>query len=371
MDEEFDVLKDQMDALGILADADEAAMQLKNTAPTAVVQPNPVGVETAETLRGEIPFTPENPTNRGVVTNNTHSVVGTIQSQANMQAAAQVVKPSTTVASMQAPVQSVAPMQPAVKAATDAAPVFVNLAENAYQTQTDFLTLKDGEKTRVTLANLNFIRVYIHYVPGMGKFKCLSQYNPGQRWPDVKAACCKFPDPKNPDKTMNAKQRLLVPVIEYPVSKADGTTPIQGATPKLKMWDMNYLEEKDLIEILDAYKVGDDYSTIDLSSFDLRLSKGKSGEYSTISVTNIPSWRNQYLAGINAEIAKINTDFYNNAYKECARVIPIETIEQKLEQEKAANKMAEQISNQAIPDANTLGLNTQMYNFGVMPNQMQ
>ena len=98
-------------------------------------------VETAETLRGEVPFIPENPTNKGIVTNSTQQVVNTIQNQANMQAAAQVVQPTTTPINNYMVQQPVANTNQAPAVDLNAAPVFVNLAATTYQTKTDFLAL--------------------------------------------------------------------------------------------------------------------------------------------------------------------------------------------------------------------------------------
>lgn len=294
-----------------------------------------------------------------------------LQEQANVQAAAQVVTPTTTVTPQSytaaAPIQPVqkvenpvaAPVQQATpQPAMDMnqAPVFVNLAASAYQTKTDFLTLKDGEKTKVTLANLNFIRNHIHYIEGLGKIRCLSGYDENNRWPVNRAVCCQFVDEKT-GKQINAKNRLLVPVIEYPVSKTDGKTIIQGAKPKLKMWDMNYVEEKQLMDILENYKTGDDWSSIDIASFDLNLIKGKSGEFSTITLTPMPSWRANFIADINAAVASITQDFYNDAFKESARVVSEESIKNALAQKQQQDMLAAQMANQPIPDQNAINLN--------------
>lgn len=291
-------------------------------------------------------------------------LINEMQKQVNDNATAQTVVTSTTVVAPVQPVQKVnnpvaAPAQPVQTAPAmdlNQAPVFVNLAASAYQTKTDFLSLKDGEKTKVTLANLNFIRNHIHFIDGLGKIRCLSGYDENNRWPVNRAICCQFIDEKT-GKQQNAKNRLLVPVIEYPVSKTDGKTVIQGAKPKLKMWDMNYVEEKQLMDILENYKTGDDWSTIDISSFDLNLIKGKSGEFSTITLTPMPSWRNNFLADINAELTKINQDFYNDAYKESARTVTEQSIHNAMLQKQQQDLAAQQIANQPIPDQGVVNLN--------------
>ena len=329
-----------------------------------LLKPNLGPQETADTLLGNVPFNniPENPMNKGVVTNNVvQSVQNQIAQQNNMQAAAQVVQPTTQFVPqaqvINQPVQNFS-NEPSVKSEDimNQAPVFVNLAASTYQTKTNFLTLKDGEKTRVTLANLQFIRNHIHYIDGLGRIKCLSTYDENDKWPVNRAICCQIPKKDDPSKFENAKNRLLVPVIEYPVSKSDGKTIVQGAKPKLKMWDMNYVEEKALLDILENYKMGDDWSSIDVSAFDLALSKGKSGEYATITLVNMPSWRNQFINDINAEINSITPDFYKDAYKESAKVISEDRIAKILSQKQQANQQAQQMANQQFISAQDLGL---------------
>lgn len=343
-----------------------------------LLKPNLGPQETADTLLGNVPFvnpnvnsvaqpfTPENPNNLGVVTNsvvnNTTPISSVIQNQQNMQAAAQVVQPTTSQFVPQAqtvnkPVQNFT-HEPSTKPddIMNQAPVFVNLAASTYQTKTNFLTLKEGEKTRVTLANLQFIRNHIHYIDGLGRVKCLSTYDENDRWPVNRAACCQIPKKDDPSKFENAKNRLLVPVIEYPVSKNDGKTIVQGAKPKLKMWDMNYVEEKSLMDILENYKMGDDWSSIDVSAFDLALSKGKQGEYSTITLVNMPSWRNQFINDINSEINSITQDFYVDAYKESAKTISEDKIIKAINQKQQANQQAQQMANQQFISAQELGI---------------
>ena len=123
------------------------------------------------------PFTPENPTNLGVVTNSTQPVQQVVQEQVNQQAQAQVVQTTSTTGFVpqqqiqNGPVQTVqaqpagpAPVQQMTSQVADLnqQPVFVNLASSTYQTKTDFLTMKENEKTRVTLINMNFMRNHIH-----------------------------------------------------------------------------------------------------------------------------------------------------------------------------------------------------------------
>lgn len=325
-------------------------------------QPNLGPQETADTLLGNAPFGVDM-NDPSVTSSNQPSLA---QPQQNMQASAQVVQPTTTSSVTQFVPQAQVVNQPVQNFSNESsakqndimnqAPVFVNLAASTYQTKTNFLSLKDGEKTRVTLANLQFIRNHIHYIDGLGKIKCLSTYDENDKWPVNRAICCQIPKKDDPSKFENAKNRLLVPVIEYPVSKNDGKTIIQGAKPKLKMWDMNYVEEKSLMDILENYKVGDDWSSIDVSAFDLALSKGKSGEYATITLVNMPSWRNQFINDINSEINSITQDFYTDAYRESAKVISEEKIHQAISQKQQAAQQAQQMANPNIISAQDLGI---------------
>ena len=320
------------------------------------------------------PFTPENPTNLGVVTNSVapQSVQGVVQEQVNQQAQAQVVQQSTTngfIPQQQTqggPVQTVpatpaqaAPVQQMTSQVADLnqQPVFVNLASSTYQTKTDFLTMKENEKTRVTLINMNFMRNHIHYIDGIGTFRCMSEYDERNQWPVKRATCCKFPKKTDPTKFENAKNRLLVPVIEYPVMRADGKTLIQGAKPKLKMWNMNILEEKALMEVLTSYATGPDYTSADVTTFDLYITVDQTSKFPVKKMSAIPSIRNQFGGLVEQEIAKIDNDFYMTANDECAKTLPEEKIAKAMNAKLQAQQMANQLANQPIPDANAINLN--------------
>ena len=223
-----------------------------NTTPMEPVMSQPVqppvsavtgtATETAETLRGEVPFgqtlvgvpfTPENPINQGVVTNNIVQPNTFVPQQQVVNQSVQNVAPTSAQV---APAQ-VAPAQVAPVADLNQAPVFVNLGDSTHQTKTDFLKLKENEFTRVTLINYNATGVHFHYENGLGYFKCLSVYDdPSSDWPTSKAVCCLQPNPSDPTKLVGrGKTKIFLPVIEYPVSHTDGKTLVNGATPKLKV----------------------------------------------------------------------------------------------------------------------------------------
>ena len=319
------------------------------------------------------PFTPENPTNLGVVTNSTQPVQQVVQEQVNQQAQAQVVQTTSTTGFVpqqqvqNGPVQTVqsgpaqqAPVQQMTSQVADLnqQPVFVNLASSTYQTKTDFLTMKENEKTRVTLINMNFMRNHIHYIDGIGTFRCMSEYDERNQWPTRRAVCCKFPKKTDPTKFENAKNRLLVPVIEYPVMRADGKTLIQGAKPKLKMWNMNYVEEQALYAILKDYSpVADDYTKADLNTFDLSLTKVPKGGFTTISLVAVPSWKQQFMQDIQSEASKLNNEFYVTAFKESAKVIKEEVVQNYLNQVQQEQAMMNNMTQTQAPGAQDLGFN--------------
>lgn len=347
-------------------------LDMSETVTNTVAPVQPVvgsPVETAETLRGEVPFIPENPTNQGIVTNNVAPQV-----QANNQAYAQVVQPTVTAGfaqpmqpvaqPMTPPVQPVAPVQQMTSQVQpvdmNEKPVFVNLNQNTYQTKTDFLKLKKEERTRVTLINPRFVqRLHVHYIDGLGYFNCLSNYdNPGSDWPTTRAICCMEPNPNDPSKLLGAKNRLLIPVIEYPVSRTDGKTLIPGAKPKLKMWNMNYNEEKALKEILASYSTNPaDIFEADPATFDLNLAVDQTSMYPVIKLVAVPSWRAQFELDIQAEIAKATNEFYNTARLESAKNLPIETIQNAMQAKIQQANMAQAMAQQPVPQANSINFN--------------
>lgn len=310
-------LERQMKMLEGLGDIANSIPTVNTSVPVqpSVTQP-PIGVETAETLLGEVPFVP----------------------------APAPIQPKT-----------VAKATPSKDIMSDE-PVFVNLAKTGFQTQTEFLKLKEGEKTKVTLVSpTQFIRGRVHYIEGLGSIKCISSYDPETGLMTEKKCCCTFP---KADKTgeERAKQRLLVPVIEYPVSKADGKTIIQGLKPTLKMWNMNVLEERALKDILENYaESSDDYNTVDVRTFDLNLSKVKTNDFPTISLVPVASVRSRFPE-IETIANGVTVDFFKTAYKEFARTVSEETIQNILINKQQNEEMANKIANQPVIDPNSLGI---------------
>lgn len=293
-------------------------------------------VETAETLRGEVEF--------GTVTNQTVAkpTQQVVQQQVNQQASAQVVQPTTTTVSYQAvskPATAVAPKD------DDDELVFVNLAQAVHTTQTPFLKLKDDEWTRIALIRLDYlIPMRLHYLEGIGWVKCCSKYDANGFMVEP-ALCCKkvvngtFVDRLGEDgKPVKAKQRFLLPVIEYPVDRTNGNKVIPGDTPKLKVWNLNYVEMDNLRKAVQGCADDpNDLSSVDLSAIDFKLNKEKSG-FKVISVSVAPtSLRAQFAKEIDAEISKLDNDFLKTARDESRRIVTEETIANMMDSKEAIN----------------------------------
>lgn len=309
-------------------------------------QPAARPIETVETLRGEVEF--------GTVTSQTvQPVQHVVQQQVNQQASAQVVQPTATTV----------PYQTSAKPATAVAPkddddelVFVNLAQAVHTTQTPFLKLKDDEWTRIALIRLDYlIPMRLHYLEGIGWVKCCSKYDANGFMAEP-ALCCKkvvngaFVDRLGEDgKPVKAKQRFLLPVIEYPVDRTNGNKVIPGATPKLKVWNLNYVEMDNLRKAVQGCADDpNDLSSVDLSTIDFKLNKEKSG-FKVISVSVAPtSLRAQFAAEIDAEISKLNNDFLKTARDESRRIVTEETIANMMDSKEAINAQVNSvIENQA------------------------
>lgn len=312
-----------------------------------VAQPAAKPIETAETLRGEVEF--------GTVTNQTVAkpTQQVVQQQVNQQASAQVVQPTTTTVSYQTvskPATTVAPKD------DDDELVFVNLAQAVHTTQTPFLKLKDDEWTRIALIRLDYlISMRLHYLEGIGWVKCCSKYDANGFMVEP-ALCCKkvvngtFVDRLGEDgKPVKAKQRFLLPVIEYPVDRTNGNKVIPGDTPKLKVWNLNYVEMDNLRKAVQGCADDpSDLSSVDLSAIDFKLNKEKSG-FKVISVSVAPtSLRAQFATEIDAEISKLNNDFLKTARDESRRIVTEETIANMMDSKEAINAQVNSvIENQA------------------------
>lgn len=318
------------------------------------IESNPM-IQTTQSVVNTIP-TPTNP-------------VEINQQISNMEAAAQVVTPSQTVSPnpvyTQATVmkseqvqQNIATSQPVQtspapqpKVDLDAAPVFVSVTQDT-TTQTDYLKLKEGEMTKVALINYNASQTYFHYEQGLGYFKCLSTYNPGSDWPEIKGCCCLQPNPNDRSKVVGkGKKRIFLPVVEYPVAHTDGKTPVAGGTPKLKILALNTKEWSAIAEFKDAYP--------EASMVDLFIKRKKDeSNFLTYAVTPFPTVRAQYQGLVEQEVSKLNNRVYNLAAEEYAKTLSEERVrnfyDEKIKQEIAVQQLATQQQN--IPSIDQLGI---------------
>lgn len=302
------------------------------------------------------PFTPENPTNLGVVTNNIVQ-----QPQVNPVPPAMFNQPTsvTGVAPVQPvmnpvqpvmnPVQPVAPVQVTPTnvdyGALNKRPVFVDLNQ-VTRTRTPFLSVKKGEYARIILFTFNSLKDHIHYIDGLGTIRCLSHYNE-QDYPDSFAACCKFPT--DDGKPNYAKRRQLMPVLKLPVSPADGKT-VVGNQVELKMWNMNILESQAIMQILKDYSPNEDLYQTDLTTFDIMLYKDGSGQYAVNKVNAVPTMRAPFMNQLQAEVQKVTDEFWDIAWDEAAKVVKEEVVLNKLNETIAMqNQVAAAMQNPQQP----------------------
>lgn len=304
-----------------------------NEAPAPAVQVQSAPVQTKE----EIPAPQEE------IVTSVKQAVNTVV--ANEQVSAQVVQPTQTV--LQQTVEVTHQNVPPIPSNTSDEVVFIDLAKAVNTQKTPWLRLKDGERSRVLIPNLQkVIPIRVHYMKGLGFFKCLSSYTP-EGWLDQPAECCckrnevgtMMPRLDEEGKEIKAKKRFLVPVIEYPVNKDNHNQLVPGQLPQLKMWNMNFVEWGDLLSAVQGCADNpDDLSTADISNIDFALYKDASSQFKTIKVTVTPkSFRTQFEPQIQAEISKMTSEFFKDSLKEARKILPIETIVNSYNAQEAMN----------------------------------
>ena len=311
----------------------------------------------------------------------------TVSNPAQQFAEAQVVQPTQTQVSQPVDTMTIRPAEkPAKSIAVNVAPqpvvtnkpvapvadsdeiVFVDLARAVNTQKTPWLRLKDSERSRVLIPNLGkAISMKVHYMKGLGYFKCLSSYTP-EGWLDQPALCCRKRDPltgtlvprlDEDGNEIKAKNRYLLPVIEYPVDKSNHNSLIPGQVPQLKMWNMNAVEWNDLISAVQGCADNpEDLSTADLSNIDFALYKDTSSKFKTISISVTPkTFRPQFEAQIQAELAKLNdTEMYTDALKEARKLVPIEVILNNYANQEAMNAAVEDAMNNSTMGNQDLGI---------------
>lgn len=227
--------------------------------------------------------------------------------------------------------------------------VFVDLARAVNTQKTPWLRLKDNERSRILIPDLRkAIPMKVHYLQGLGYFKCLSAYTP-EGYLSSPAECCGKKDPitgkmvprfDDNGNEIKAKNRYLLPVIEYPVDKNNHNSLIPGQVPQLKMWNMNAVEWNDLISAVQGCADNpEDLSTADLTNIDFALYKDTSSKFKTISISVTPkTFRPQFEAQIQAELVKLSdTEMYKDALKEARKILPIEVIVNNYNSQEALN----------------------------------
>lgn len=283
-----------------------------------------------------------------------------------------VVQPADTIAfrpeNTDTIVVNTQPKQPVAPVADSDEIVFVDLARAVNTQKTPWLRLKDSERSRVLIPDLGkAIPMKVHYMKGLGYFKCLSSYTP-EGWLDQPAECCRKRDPltgtmvprlDEDGNEIKAKNRYLLPVIEYPVDKSNHNSLVPGQIPQLKMWNMNAVEWNDLISAVQGCADNpEDLSTADLSNIDFALYKDTSSKFKTISISVTPkTFRPQFEAQIQAELAKLNdTEMYKDALKEARKIVPIEVILNNYANQEAMNAAVEDAMNNSTMGNQDLGI---------------
>lgn len=276
-------------------------------------------------------------------------------------------KPAKNIAVNVTP-QTVVTNKPVAPVADSDEIVFVDLARAVNTQKTPWLRLKDNERSRVLIPDLGkAISMKVHYMKGLGYFKCLSSYTP-EGWLDQPALCCRKRDPltgtlvprlDEDGNEIKAKNRYLLPVIEYPVDKSNHNSLIPGQIPQLKMWNMNAVEWNDLVSAVQGCADNpDDLSTADLSNIDFALYKDTSSKFKTISISVTPkTFRPQFEAQIQTELAKLSdTEMYKDALKEARKVVPIEVILNNYANQEAMNAAVEDAMTNSTMGNQDLGI---------------
>ena len=337
-----------------------------------------------------MPQTPENPTNAGIVTNSTvvepntihqvamptqqevstntigaNPVAQVLQEKANNEAAAQVVHTSTTV-----PIQPIQPVQPIQQPANPVAtpivstpaqdfsifdkddePVFATLGQDTSDDRLPFINLKAGEATRIMIFTLDMITVFTHFVEGLGYFRCKSKRDNG--FITLKCPCCEFTT--DDGKPIYAKERKILPVIEYPVSK-DGKSLLAGKQPQLKFIVLSKRDMQSLNTILSPEVVQDQAKLQQILGMDFSVKIEEGDTYKTkLIASTFDTIRGQF-ANIQEEVNKYNRDLLIQARDERFRDVPVESMQAALDKERADRLAAQQFATTPIPTASQLGI---------------
>lgn len=337
----MDDLEAQMKMLEGLGD-----MNLNNDMAAPLTTPVAPVVEPAQVASA--------PFDGGVVMNQPVAPVQEVaQQQANNFAAAQVVQPTTTVpthtmsnaAPVSAPVAP-APVQDFSIFDKDESPVFVKLGEDTSSDRLPFINLKAGESTRIMLFTLTMLPVFTHYIDGLGYIRCKSIRDNG--FITDKCPCCEFTNDKG--EPIYAKERRILPVIEYPVS-SDGKSILSGKQPQLKFIVLSKRDRETLENILaDQEKI----QTILGFDFLVTIKDGDTFKTKLFSST-FDTIRNQF-PNIQQEVAKYSNELLIQACNERFRNVPVESIQRVLDKERSERLAAQEMAARQAPSAASLGL---------------
>ena len=320
------------------------------------------------------PFTPENPTNLGIITNavtpNTinqiptqpipetvittttapvQSVQQAIQEQANANVMAQTVVQSTT---------AIPQVNSTVKSAQDFSifdkddePVFATLGQDTTDERLPFINLKAGEATRIMIFTLDMITVFTHFVDGLGYFRCKSKRDNG--FITLKCPCCEFTT--DDGKPIYAKERKILPVIEYPVSK-DGKSLLAGKQPQLKFMVLSKRDMQSLNTILSPEVIQDKAKLQQILGMDFSVKIEEGDTYKTkLIASTFDTIRGQF-PDISQEIAKYSRELLVQARDERFRDVPVESMQAALDKERADRLAAQQLASTPVPTAASLGI---------------
>lgn len=295
-------------------------------------------VETADTLLGNAPFksTTQQPIQQPIQ-QQIQQPIQQITSMSTQPNEYTITQPSTVNQAMS---------NNSLNESLDRTPNFARTDTNFNTTESNFLKLKTGESTLIAILSAQAIPYRTHYEPGLGYFKCLSEFqNIEDYYPINRCICCMQPNP-NPeakDPYLKSTLKYLIPVVEYPVSHNDIKTFIQG-NPTLKIFSITRENYQYITEFC---------TENDVKNFDIKVSKTKSGQWTKCNLIFTPTIRSKFNGLVESEFAKINNRTYNLAEKECAKTISIEKLTQYYDAKNRQELLANQIANQQVPGVST------------------
>lgn len=343
-----DELREQMNMLAGLGELDVSldlgvAPSAQPATQATVASVQPVTETTANSVAATQPYTPENPSNLGVVTN----IITPVQ-PVYQQAPAQ---PTYSAQPMQATTAPASVATSNFAAFDDDEPIFATLGQDTTDERLPFINLKPGEATKIMIFTLDMITVFTHFVDGLGYFRCKSKRDNG--FITLKCPCCEFTT--DDGKPIYAKERKILPVIEYPVAK-DGKSLLAGKQPQLKFIVLSKRDMQSLSTILSPEVIQDKTKLAQVlgMDFSVKIEDGDTFKTKLIAST-FDTIRNQY-PDISKEVAKYNRDLLVQARDERFRDVPVESMRAALEKERADRLAAQQLAATPVPTASMLGI---------------